>query len=248
MKASFKSFTESTREDWQLIIGEQRKFMSGLPDRILTHMQLLEGDCGGFPVDRLQHCLQTAERAGEAGEDDEYVVCALLHDIGDTLGSFNHADVAAAILQAFVSEANHWMIKHHAIFQGYNFFHHLGMDRDMRDQFKESEHYKRTARFVAKYDNVAFDDSRPSLSLAFAVPGPVRTDGPESDGGAQAEPVQGRAGCQPLNFVSAGCRCRPKNRCRGRLPRRPFLLPQKRPSPQTQLNIGARKLCGHGPG
>ncbi|MDM3871035.1 HD domain-containing protein [Porticoccus sp. W117] len=170
MKTNFKSFTESTQEDWQIIVGEQKKFMVGLPDRILQHMQLLENDYGGFPVDRLQHCLQTAELAAEAGEDDEYVVCALLHDIGDTLGSFNHADVAAAILQPFVSEANHWMIKHHAIFQGYNFFHHLGMDRNMRDKFKSSEYYEHTERFVAKYDNIAFDNSRPKLSLDVFAP------------------------------------------------------------------------------
>jgi len=170
MKTHFKSLSESTREDWQVIISEQKQFMSRLPDRILAHMQLLEGDYGGFPVDRLQHSLQTAELAAEAGEDDEYVVCALLHDIGDTLGSYNHADVAAAILQPFVSEANHWMIKHHAIFQGYNFFHHLGMDRNLRDKYKDSRHYDRTARFIARYDSPAFDSSKPALSLDLFAP------------------------------------------------------------------------------
>lgn len=170
MKTNFSSISQSSREDWQVIIGEQMQFMSGLPERILTHMELLSGDYGGFPIDRLQHCLQTAELAAEAGEDDEYVVCALLHDIGDTLGSYNHADVAAAILQPFVSEANHWMLKHHGIFQGYNFFHHLGMDRDMRDRFKAEAHYAHTARFIEKYDNPAFDASKPTLSLELFAP------------------------------------------------------------------------------
>lgn len=170
MKTQFKSFTESTQEDWAIIAGEQMKFMSDLPSRVLQHLQLLKGDCGGFPVDRFQHCLQTAELAAEAGEDDEYVVCALLHDIGDTLGAYNHADVSAAILQPFVSEANHWMVKHHGIFQGYNFFHHLGMDRNMRDNYRDSEHFERTARFIAKYDNPAFDHSKPALSLELFEP------------------------------------------------------------------------------
>jgi predicted HD phosphohydrolase len=170
MKTSFKILSESTAEDWQVIIGEQKKFMSGLADRILEHMKLLEGDYGGFPIDRLQHCLQTAERAAEDGRDDEYVVCALLHDIGDTLGSYNHADVGAAILQPFVSEANHWMVKHHAIFQGYNFFHHLGMDRDLRDRFGNSEYYDYTAEFIAQYDDPAFDASKPALSLELFAP------------------------------------------------------------------------------
>jgi predicted HD phosphohydrolase len=165
-QATFNKMSESTQDDWNIIIKEQRAFVGGLPDRILTHLELLDEDYGGFPVDRLQHSLQTAELAAEAGEDDEYVVCALLHDIGDTLGSTNHPDVAAAILQPFVSDENHWMIKHHGIFQGYNFFHFLGMDRDMRDQFADNPNYHRTARFVELYDNRAFDATKPKLSLA----------------------------------------------------------------------------------
>jgi hypothetical protein len=69
----------------QLIGGELKRFAEKLPDRLIAHLNLLRGDYGGFPVDRLGHCLQTATRAYQAGRDDEYVVCALLHDIGDTL-------------------------------------------------------------------------------------------------------------------------------------------------------------------
>ena len=169
-RAAFSEMSQSTTEDWQLIVSEQMSFVKGLPDRLLTHLALLDGDYGGFPIDRLQHSLQSAERAAEAGEDDEYVVCALLHDIGDTLGSYNHADVAAAILEPFVSDANHWMIKHHAIFQGYNFFHYLGMDRNMRDRFRESPYFERTERFVARYDDPAFDASHPKLSIDLFEP------------------------------------------------------------------------------
>jgi len=170
MKATFTKMSQSTAEDWAIIVPEQMKFFKKLPDRILSHMELLTGDYGGFAVDRLQHSLQTAHRAAEAGEDDEYIVCALLHDIGDTLGSANHADVAAAILQPYVSEENHWMVKHHAIFQGYNFFHFLGADRNMRDQFRETDHFKRTARFIAKYDDPSFDPDMPKLSLSTFEP------------------------------------------------------------------------------
>ena len=166
MRTNFKQISDSTKEDWQLIMQEQLKFIGALPDRIMAHMMLLDDDYGGFPIDRLQHCLQTAELAASAGEDDEYVVCALLHDIGDTLGSTNHPDVAAAILQPFVSEENHWMIKHHGIFQGYNFFHHLGLDRNMRDKFEGSDNYQRTKRFVELYDDPAFDSAKPKIELS----------------------------------------------------------------------------------
>ena len=118
----------------------------------------------------MQHCLQTADLAAGDGRDDEYVVCALLHDIGDSLGSLNHADVAAAIVEPFVSEGNHWMIKHHAIFQGHNFFHFLGMDRNLRDKFRDSPYYDQTEEFIAKYDNPAFDADKPRMELAAFEP------------------------------------------------------------------------------
>lgn len=168
--AKFKVMSESTQQDWNVIMGEQIKFMSVLADRILDHMKLLDSDYGGFPVDRLQHCLQTAELAAEDGKDEEYVVCALLHDIGDTLGSTNHADVGAAILQPFVSEENHWMVKHHGIFQGYNFFHYIGMDRNLKEQFRGSPNFDRTEEFIEKYDDRAFDFEQPKLSLDTFAP------------------------------------------------------------------------------
>lgn len=167
---NFTALSDGTKEDWDKIIAETRKFVAGLPDRILTHLGLLGGDYGGFPVDRLQHSLQTAELAAEGGEDEEYVVCALLHDIGDTLGSTNHPDVAAAIVEPFVTEANHWMVKHHGIFQGYNFFHHIGLDRNMRDKFRGSAHFDLTEQFIAKYDNPAFDAAKPKLELELFAP------------------------------------------------------------------------------
>ena len=92
-------------------------------------MRDLKFDHGGFPVDRLEHSLQTATRAERDGRDDEYVLCALLHDIGDTLSPYNHPDIAAGILKPFVSEANHFMVEQHGVFQGYYFWHHIGMDR-----------------------------------------------------------------------------------------------------------------------
>jgi predicted HD phosphohydrolase len=141
------------------------KMAKTLPDRVLAHLRLLDGDFGGFPVDRLTHSLQAATLALRDGRDEEYIVCALLHDIGDTLGSFNHPDIAAAILKPFVSEANLWMVQNHGIFQGYNFFHYIGLDRHMRDQFRGHPHYERTAEFVERYDNPAFDPQGETLPL-----------------------------------------------------------------------------------
>ena len=169
-RASFVRMEESTKADWDLIVPEAMKMAKSLPDRVLEHLKLLDGDFGGFPIDRYSHCLQTATRALKDGRDDEYVVCALLHDIGDTLGSFNHPDIAAAILKPFVSEANLWMVQNHGVFQGYNFFHHIGMDRDMREMFKGHPHYERTAEFIELYDNPSFNPADEILPISIFEP------------------------------------------------------------------------------
>ncbi|WP_370601119.1 HD domain-containing protein [Pseudomonas nitroreducens] len=169
-RARFTHMEDGSAEDWAIIAKDFAQYAALLPDRILTHLRLLDGDFGGFPVDRLTHSLQTATLAHRDGRDEEYVVCALLHDIGDTLGSFNHADIAAAILKPFVSEENLWMIEKHAIFQGYYFFHHLGLDRHLREQFKDHPQCARTIEFCARYDAAAFDPDGEVLPLEFFEP------------------------------------------------------------------------------
>lgn len=168
--AQFHTMSEGTQEDWDIIMTHMKPFAANGGARVLAHLRLLEGDCGGFAVDRLEHCLQTATRAYRDGKPEDYVVMALLHDIGDTLGAFNHPDIAAAILKPFVSEELHWIVQHHGIFQGNNFFHYIGLDRDMRDQFADHPYYAATAEFIEKYDCPAFDPDYDSEPLEFFEP------------------------------------------------------------------------------
>ncbi|MGO9196808.1 MAG: HD domain-containing protein [Acidimicrobiales bacterium] len=169
-KAKFHTMTEGTKEDWAIIGGAAIENFVGLPDRLLTHLRLLGGDFGGFAVDRLTHSLQTATRAYRANRDDEYVFCALVHDIGDTLGPANHADIAAAIVKPFVSEQNHFMVEKHAVFQGYYFFHYLGLDRDAREKYRGHEWFDYTAEFCEEYDQAAFDPAYDTLPLEHFEP------------------------------------------------------------------------------
>lgn len=169
-RAKFREMKEGTAEDWAIIGGEYRQFAQGLPDRVLAHLKLLDGDFGGFPVCRLEHSLQTATRAHRDGRDERYVVMALLHDIGDTLGSYNHPEVAASILKPFVSEELHWICQHHGHFQGYYYFHYLGMDREAREAFRGSPHFEACAEFCEKYDQAAFDPEYESEPLEFFEP------------------------------------------------------------------------------
>lgn len=154
---SFKRMEDGTREDYELLdrfVEEQKR---GLIDRILEELHALAGSFEGYKVDRLQHSLQSATRARRAGKDEEYVVCALLHDLGDHLAPDNHSDYAAAILKPYVSEANHWMVKHHGLFQMVYYAHHYGMDPNARDVFRDHPHYERTVEFCHEFDQNCFD-------------------------------------------------------------------------------------------
>ena len=164
-QAKFRRFDECTAEDIQIIAEHIMPYAEGLADRVLTHLQLLEGDSGGFNVDRLEHSLQTATRAHRDGRDEEYVVCCLLHDIGDTLGVYDHGAIAAAIMKPFASEANLWMLENHTVFQGYYYFDHIGGDKNARDKFRDHPHYEHTREFIEKYDMPAFDENYDSMTL-----------------------------------------------------------------------------------
>ena len=169
-RAKFSSMDEGTAEDWATIGSHFFPYAKGLPDRVLDHLRLLDGDYGGFPIDRMQHSLQTATRAHRDGRSEDYVVMALLHDIGDTLGTYNHPDIAAAILKPFVSEELRWIAEQHGAFQGYYFFHYLGMDRDVRERFRGHPHFEACADFCRLYDQAAFDPAYDSAPLDFFEP------------------------------------------------------------------------------
>ena len=169
-RAKFTAMTEGTAEDWAAIGRASMAHRGEHVDRILGHLRMLDNDYGGFAVDRLEHSLQTATRAHRAGQDEEYVVCALLHDIGDLLLPASHAELGAAILKPYISDENHWMLEHHGIFQGYYFFHHLGLDRDMRDQFRGHPHFEHCAQFCHLYDQNSFEQGFDTMPLDAFVP------------------------------------------------------------------------------
>ena len=169
-RAQFHAMAEGTAEDWAVIAKATNAFVKGLPERLIAHLELLRGDCGGFAVDRLEHSLQTASRAHRDGRDEEYVVCALVHDIGDILCPTNHAELGATVLKPFVSERNAWMLEHHGIFQGYYFFHHWGLDRDMREQFRGHPDFEHTAQFCHLYDQNSFDPDYETMPLSAFEP------------------------------------------------------------------------------
>jgi predicted HD phosphohydrolase len=133
----FINMADGTREEYELLERHYRPFSEGLPERLMAHLKLLSGDLMGYKIDRFQHSLQSATRAQRDGADEDMVVAALLHDIGDTISPENHSELAASVLQPYVSAKTHWIIKHHGLFQGYYYFHHLGGDRNARDLYRD---------------------------------------------------------------------------------------------------------------
>jgi len=164
-RAQFHAMVDGTQEDWDKIVRATADLNRGVATRVLDHLKLLKGDCGGFAVDRYEHSLQSATLAFRDGMDEEYIVCALIHDVGDMLCSASHAELGATIMKPYVSEANCWMMQHHGIFQGYYFFHYLGLDRNMRDRFRGHPHFERTAMFCARHDQNAFDPNFDTMPL-----------------------------------------------------------------------------------
>jgi predicted HD phosphohydrolase len=161
----FTRMQDGTAEDYQLLAEQSIEHATGLVDRVLGLLHGLRGNPRGYQVDRYAHSLQTATRALRDDADEETIVCALLHDIGDDLAPFNHAAFAAEILKPYVSPENHWLVDKHGIFQGYYFWHHYGMDRNAREQFRGHPCFERTALFCERWDQTAFDPGYDTLPL-----------------------------------------------------------------------------------
>lgn len=167
---SFTRMIDGTKEEYALLERHWQKHILNLPDELLGLLKRLGGDTGGYQIDRLGHSLQTATRAERDGADEEIIVVALLHDIGDIFAPENHSDFAAAVLQPYISRDNHWLVRHHGIFQGYFFWHHYGMDRNARDQYRGHPMFETTAMFCEKWDQTSFDPNYETAPLSHFEP------------------------------------------------------------------------------
>jgi predicted HD phosphohydrolase len=161
----FIHMEDGSEAEYRFLEGIENAFAARVGDRVLDHLRGLDGSLGGYQVSRLGHSLQTATRARRDGADEEMVVAALLHDVGDLLATRNHGDMAAAILKPYVSERTHWIVAHHGIFQAYYYAHHLGGDRDARDRYRDHPHYRATVDFCHRWDQAAFDPDYDTLPL-----------------------------------------------------------------------------------
>jgi len=163
---SFTRMQDGTREDYLLLDQSERDFARQLPDRILGALRDLDHSVEGYSVTRLTHSLQSATRARRDGADDEYVVGTLIHDMGDLLAPYNHAQIAAAVLRPYVRAQVTWIVEQHELFQTYYYVHHLGGDRNARDRLRSHPWYEDCVRFCERYDQSSFDPAYETLPLS----------------------------------------------------------------------------------
>lgn len=174
---SFRRMEDGTREDYLLLDRSERDYAAGLADRVLDAVRKLDHSLEGYPISRLGHSLQTASRAHAAGADEELVVAALIHDIGDELAPYNHAEIAAGIIRPYVRPEVTWIVEQHGLVQSYYYAHHLGGDRNARDRIKGHEWYAACERFCSQWDQTSFDPDYPTKPLEFFAPAVRRVFG-----------------------------------------------------------------------
>ena len=164
-RVKFIEMKDGSKEDYLLLEKHEKKYIEGTADRLIMFMSGLSNTLEGYQVTRLEHSLQTATRALNDKADEEMIVAALLHDIGDELAPLNHSEYAAAVLKPYVSEKTHWIVQKHGEFQMYYYAHHLGANRNQRDKYKGHKYYQDTVDFCENWDQKSFDPNFKSLSL-----------------------------------------------------------------------------------
>ena len=164
-QVKFTQMKDGNKEDYLLLDEHEKKFQEGTADRLIKFMNGLNSTLEGYKINRLEHSLQTATRALNDKADDEMIVAALLHDIGDELAPLNHSEYAAAVLKPYVSEKTRWIVEKHGEFQMYYYVHHLGGNRNEREKYKGHKYYKDTIDFCENWDQKSFDPNFKSLTL-----------------------------------------------------------------------------------
>ncbi|MBT8460365.1 MAG: HD domain-containing protein [Boseongicola sp.] len=160
-----------TREDYELLETFEAKYQAGTADRILDELRRQgEASIEGYKITRLDHGLQSATRAEADGADIDWVVGALLHDIGDGLAPQNHDRFSAEVIRPFVRWEVAWVVEHHGIFQMIYYAHHYGWDENARDRFKDHPCFDSCAAFCERWDQASFDPDYKTKPLEYFEP------------------------------------------------------------------------------
>lgn len=168
---SFTAMKNGTQADYQLLEELEKPYLAGTAKRVLDELERQgKTTLEGYKLTRLDHALQSASRAHRDNADIDWVVAALLHDIGDGLAPQNHDRYSAEVIRPFVREEVSWVVEHHGIFQMLYYAHHYGWDKNARDQFKDHPGFNSCSEFCERWDQSSFDPDYTSEPLAFFAP------------------------------------------------------------------------------
>jgi predicted HD phosphohydrolase len=157
-KVSFTQMKDGTKEDYELLEKLEKPYLALTADRIMDELRRQgEVSLEGYRITRLEHGLQSGTRALREGADIDWVVGALLHDIGDGLAPQNQDRFSAEVIRPFVRDEVAWVVEHHGIFQMFYYGHHYGWDKDARDRFKDHPCWQSCADFCERWDQSSFD-------------------------------------------------------------------------------------------
>ena len=154
---SFTRMDEGSTEDYALLHKLERDYVNALPDRILAALRALDDSLSGYKVTRLEHSLQSATRAEHDGADDELVIAALIHDIGDDLAPENHSQMAASVIRPYVRAEVTWILEMHGLFQMYYYADKVGLDKDERERYRGHKWFDAAEKFCRDWDQMSFD-------------------------------------------------------------------------------------------
>ncbi len=162
----FTQMKDGTEADYHLLEELEKPYLALTADRVLAELRR-QGDASieGYKITRLDHALQSATRAARDGADTDWIVAALLHDIGDGLAPQNHDRFSAEVIRPFVRWDVAWVVEHHGIFQMLYYAHHYGWDRNARDRFRDHPCFASCEAFCERWDQASFDPDYDALPM-----------------------------------------------------------------------------------
>ncbi|MFK7940682.1 MAG: HD domain-containing protein [Roseovarius sp.] len=169
-KVNFTQMKDGTKEEYEFLNAHEIDHTKHTAHRLLKALVELDEGLSGYRVTRLGHSVQSATRAWRDGADTDWVVAALLHDIGDIYAPYNHDEYAATILKPFIREQCTWTVQTHGDFQMLYYGHLVGGNQHKRDKYKDSPYFDDCAEFCERWDQASFDPEYDDLPLEFFAP------------------------------------------------------------------------------
>ena len=162
----FTAMKDGDKADYDFLTKHEVAHTKGTADRLLEALVNLDNGLSGYQVTRLGHSLQAATRAERDGADTDWIVAALLHDIGDIYAPYNHDEYAAAVIRPFVREQVAWVVEKHGDFQMIYYGEHVGADPEKRQAYANHAYFEDCTVFCERWDQSSFDPAFDTLPVS----------------------------------------------------------------------------------